>query len=178
MVLHFCPFRSVWHDETADTAAEPATFQSALMKPQLQTHTEVRQFSDVRGEGGWRPGPQHLTQHLNCSGRHSTVLCFLVRLHAPVWGWIIAHLWATLTCCVIPTARWLDEIACGINSIKLSGVTPEKEDALMCAPVHMSSTTAVLVLWRRGSCYASQIHLKYVSILHDLVWKTEKNSMC
>lgn len=39
MVLHFCPFRSAWHDETADAAAEPAAFQSAVVKPRLQTYT-------------------------------------------------------------------------------------------------------------------------------------------
>lgn len=44
MALHFCPIRSKRHDGTADTAAEPANLQNALVKPQLQP---IQPFSSL-----------------------------------------------------------------------------------------------------------------------------------
>lgn len=96
-------------------------------------------------EGWWglkiqTPAPR---KHQYCSGRCSWALHFFVRLHIPVWGWIIAYQQAALTCWINPTACWLDEFAYSMSSINFSGVTPEKEDAPMCTPVHMSSSIAI-----------------------------------
>lgn len=96
-------------------------------------------------EGWWglkiqTPAPR---KHQYCSGRCSWALHFFVRLHIPVWGWIIAYQQAALTCWINPTACWLDEFAYSMSSINFSGVTPEKGDAPMCTPVHISSSTAI-----------------------------------